>query len=181
MVTSDSQNTGPGTLIKVLMTLSAVGLFTSLYVHLGAVMGHRVVPEAFFWILQMGIFVVFIPAILMARERLGNTRRPDFWKLILKDSPNWMRYMVYGFFGYALVNFALFIFNAPSGDTGTNPPLADWRRFSGHWMAFFSASFAMLYSEANWNSKELRCVNGHVVQPGANFCEQCGQPVLHSG
>jgi hypothetical protein len=161
------------------MTLSCLGLFASIYVHVGALMGHQDVPEAFFWILHVGIFVVFIPAILMATQLLGNTRRPDFWKLILKDSPEWMRYLVFGFFGYALVNFALFIFNSPSGGSGTNPPPTVWRGFSGHWMAFYSASFAMLYSEANWNSKEFRCINGHVVQPGANFCEQCGSPVLH--
>lgn len=178
---SDGTNTGPSASLKVLMALCGVGLFMSLYVHLGAVMGHRVVPAAFCWILHIGVFAVFIPAILEAQQRLGNTRRPDFWKLILKDSPEWMRYIVYGFFGYAILNFALFIFNSPNGDSGTNPPPAVWRGFSGHWMAFYSASFAMLYSEANCNPAELNCVKGHAVQHGANFCEQCGQPVSHSG
>jgi hypothetical protein len=37
---------------------SAVGLIVSLWVHLGAVMGRRVAPEAFFWMLHVGIFVV---------------------------------------------------------------------------------------------------------------------------
>lgn len=89
--------------------LSAVGLVLSLWVHLGAVMGRRVAPEAFFWILHIGIFVVWLPTVLVARKRVGNRRSKDYWKLALQGSPEWMRYMVYGFFGYAFVNFALFV------------------------------------------------------------------------
>jgi hypothetical protein len=56
----------------------------------------------------------------------------------LKDSPDWTRYMVYGFFGYAIVNFLFFMTKAPSGGGGANPPAVVWRGFSGHWMAFYS-------------------------------------------
>jgi len=45
---------------------SAIGLFLSLWVHLGAVMGRRVAPGAFFWMLHVGIFVVWFPAVLVA-------------------------------------------------------------------------------------------------------------------
>jgi hypothetical protein len=37
---------------------SAAGLIVSLWVHPGAVMERRVAPEAFFWMLHVGIFVV---------------------------------------------------------------------------------------------------------------------------
>jgi hypothetical protein len=74
--------------------LSAVGLFISLYVHLGAVMGRHVAPESFFWILHMGIFVVWFPTVLVANRRVGGARRKDYWKLALRGSPEWMRYMV---------------------------------------------------------------------------------------
>jgi hypothetical protein len=159
--------------------LSAVGLFTSLYVHLGAVMGRRVAPESFFWILHMGIFVVWFPTVLVANRRVGSARRKDYWKLALRGSPEWMRYMVYGFFGYAIVNFGLFMLKAPTGSTGSNPPTEVWRGFSGHWMAFYSAALATLYSAVNENTYALRCLNGHPIPPGANYCERCGQPVVH--
>jgi hypothetical protein len=42
---------------------SAIGLFLSLWVHLGAVMGRRVAPGTFFWMLHAGIFVVWFPAV----------------------------------------------------------------------------------------------------------------------
>jgi hypothetical protein len=81
------------------IALSAIGLGLSLWVHLGAVAGRKVAPGAFFGMLHVGIFVVWFPAVFVAIKRVGNTRRKDFWKVVLKGSPDWMRYMVYGFFG----------------------------------------------------------------------------------
>jgi hypothetical protein len=165
--------------IWVCVALSALGLVTSLYVHLGAVMGRRVAPGAFFWILHMGIFIVWFPAIFVAKQRVGSTRRKDFWKRVLTGSPEWMRYLVYGFFGYAMLNFALFMLKAPAGGTGPNPPAEVWRGFSGHWMAFYSAALAILYSAASENANGLRCLNGHPVSSSENYCGRCGQPVMH--
>lgn len=159
--------------------LSAVGLVLSLWVHLGAVTGRRVAHEEYFWILHVGIFVVWFPAVFVANKRVGNMNRKDFWKAALKGSPDWMRYMVYGFLGYAVVNFAFFIFQAPTGGGGANPPPIVWRGFSGHWMAFYSAAMAILYSAAKANAGVRRCPNGHVIPSNANFCTRCGQPAMH--
>ncbi len=156
---------------------SAVGLVVSLWVHLGAVMGRRVAPGAFFVMLHVGIFVVWIPAVLVAQRLVGSTNRKDFWKVVLKGSPDWMRYMVYGFFGYALLNFLFFMTKAPSGGGG-NPPAVVWRGFSGHWMAFYSAALAVLYSAARTADTALRCTNGHLASPDAIYCTRCGQPIL---
>ena len=133
-------------LLPIFIALSALGLILSLWVHLGALMGQRVAPESFFWILHVGIFVVWIPAVLVAQRLVGNMNRKDFWKVVLTNSPDWMRYIVYAFGGYAVVNFLLFMVNAPNGGNGANPPAAVWRGFSGHWMAFYSAALAILYS-----------------------------------
>ena len=86
----------PKPILWACVGLSAVGLVLSLWVHLGAVIGSRVATGTFFWILHMGIFVVWFPAILVARKRVGILYRVDFWKVVLKGYPDWMRYMVYG-------------------------------------------------------------------------------------
>ena len=162
----------------VFVLLSGIGLVVSLWVHLGAVMGRRVAPEAFFWMLHVGIFVVWFPAVFVAQRLVGNVNRKDLWKVVLKDSPDWMRYMVYGFFGYAVVNFLFFMTKAPSGGSGANPPAVVWRGFSGHWMAFYSAALAILYSAARAEDTSPRCTNGHVALPNAAYCPRCGQPVM---
>lgn len=161
------------------IALSAIGLVVSLWVHLGAVSGRRVAPEAYFWILHMGIFVVWFPAVFVAQRRVGSMNRKDFWKVILRGCPEWMRYMVYGFFAYAVINFALFMLEAPSGGSG-NPPAIVWRGFSGHWMAFYSAALAILYSAAKASENVRRCLNGHPISPTSNFCTRCGQPAIHT-
>jgi CubicO group peptidase (beta-lactamase class C family) len=84
----------------------------------------------------------------------------------------------YGFFGYAIVNFLFFMTKAPSGGGGANPPAVVWRGFSGHWMAFYSAALAILYSAARTADTALRCANGHLASPNAIYCTQCGQPVM---
>jgi hypothetical protein len=159
--------------------LSAVGLLVSLWVHLGAVMGRRDAPPAFFWLLHIGILVVWIPAIFVAKLQFGNRQTRDYWKRALKASPAWMRYMVYGFFGYAMVNFLLFISHAPADDGGVNPPAVVWRGFSGHWMAFYSAALAIFYSATRTNIESHHCLNGHPVPTNADFCTRCGQSVIH--
>ena len=148
----------------VFIWLSCVGLVVSLWVHLGAVMGRRVAPEPYFWILHIGIFVVWFPAVFVAQRLVGNMNRKDLWKVILKDSPTWMRYMVYGFMGYAMVNFLLFMMNAPSGHGGGNPPAEVWRGFSGHWMAFYSAALAILYAATQRNQTPKAVVPGRNVE-----------------
>src|SRR5260370_15823108 len=157
--------------------LSAIGLVVSLWVHIGALMGRRVAPEAFLCMLSVAIFVVWLPAVLVAQRLVGNVNRKDLWKVVLKDSPDWMRYMVYGFLGYAMLNFLLFMTKAPSRGSG-NPPAVVWRGASGHWMAFYSAAFAILYAAARTEDRSLRCANGHVASSNATYCTRCGQPVL---
>lgn len=161
--------------------LSGVGLVLSLWVHLGSLMGRRVAPAPLFWILHIGIFVVWIPAGLAAYRLVGDMNQKDFWKRILKGSPEWMLYMVYGFGGYALINFAVFwvegINKGGGGSGGANPAAAVWRGFSGHWMAFYAAALAILYSAVNSGGTVRQCVNGHSLPPGADFCSRCGQAV----
>jgi len=161
----------------VFVLLSGIGLVVSLWVHLGAVTGRRVAPEAFFWMLHVGIFVVWFPAVFVAQRLVGNVNRKDLWKVVLKDSPDWLRYMVYGFFGYAVVNFLFFMTKAPNGGSG-NPPAVVWRGFSGHWMGLYSAALAILYSAARTVDTSPRCTNGHINSSNAVYCPQCGQPVL---
>jgi hypothetical protein len=132
--------------------LSAVGLGLSLWVHLGAVSGRKVAPEPFFWTLHVGIFVVWLPAVTVANRRVGTFRR-NYWTRVLRDSPSWLKYMVYFFFGYAAINFLFFITQTPEKGTAGDTPVGTWRGFSGHWMAFYSAALAILYSAIHSSSE----------------------------
>lgn len=139
-----------------LIVVSAVGLVLSIWVHLGTLAGRTVVPESVLFMLSMGIFLVFIPAMMVSKDRLGDTQRKDFWKLALRGAPDWMRYMVYGFSVYMMVNFAIlyFLSSHGSGTSSGSPSASVWRGFSGMWMAFYSAALAILYSAAVGSGKQ---------------------------
>jgi hypothetical protein len=95
------------------------------------------------WILHPGIFVVWFQAVLASRALTRDAKQGDFWRVVLRGCPPWMRYLVYGFFGYAVVNFAMFILGL-YGDR--DDQFASLRGFSGHWMVFYVAALAMLSS-----------------------------------
>jgi len=160
--------------------LALAGLALSLWVHLNAVMGH--VPDAMFMALHVGIFVVFFPAVLVAQKRTGYTGRRDFWKVALRGAPEWMRYLVYGFLGYAFINFFWTMTQLPTGHTSHAMTAVEWRLFSGHWMAFYWTSFAILYTAAIQPPPDAmvvaptgsHCANGHLIAPEESFCSVCG-------
>ena len=89
-----------------------------------------------------------------------------------------MRYVFYAFLVYAGINFAIFMYNVQTGKVAATPEPMEWRGFSGHWMIFYFAAFAILYSAAIGQKSIRRCPNGHAVPAAANFCTQCGKPAV---
>ncbi len=90
----------------------------------------------------------------------ANVDRKYYWKAVLKGAPQWMHSVMFGFSVYAVINFTIFIAKAPHGGSGPELPAIFWRGFSGHWMAFYSAAFAALYSAAHAKRNGWRCLNG---------------------
>jgi hypothetical protein len=134
-------------------------------------------------VLHIGIFIVWIPAVLVANRLTKDVPRKDFWKAALRGCPEWMRYMSYGFFGYAFLNFVFFAITAPKGRAASSMSPSEVRGFSGLWMAFYSAALSIVFSAIRlWDQEwQRRCLNGHAVSPIAKFCDQCGRPVIEPG
>jgi hypothetical protein len=109
--------------------LSLIGLFLSLWVHIGALLGRNVPPEYLFWVLHVGIFAVFIPAALVAQKRVGSTTRKDFWKVVMKGSPDGLRYLLYFLFAYAtVISLVDFFYKGPTLSVlnGASSPQDGW-------------------------------------------------------
>ena len=165
------------------MLLSAMGLLLSAGSHLAALAGWAIPGGNLVWSLHVGIFVVWFPTVLVANRMARHAKRADFWKLALSGCPAWARYALYGLFGYAVLNFIFGMSKLPGHGGGSNAsnPGVEVRLFSGHWMVFYGAAFATLYSAIN-NSKLLKsrkCVRGHEVAPLDKFCPECGAVVEH--
>lgn len=157
------------------IALSTLGLIVSLIVHLAA-WTSLTIPSV-----TMGLhgvaMLVFAPAVFMGNRMARHADPKDYWKVVLRGCPPWMRAMFYAFFSYALVNFAIFfvsmVFNPRSGSN------AEFRGFSGHWMFFFAAALAICYSARHIGNHDsrARCPRGHIVSRSARYCEECGLPV----
>jgi hypothetical protein len=162
-----------------LVYLAGFGLILSLTQHAAALLGLPSPMGEFSKILNFGIFIVWMPAVLAANSLAKDFKQKDFWKAVLRACPKWMKYSTFFFFCYAFLNFILFfILNAAASGT-PNPD----RLSSGHLMAFYSAGMAILYTSvhAREHDETRRCPMGHPVPPSARFCEQCGKEIIESG
>ena len=162
------------------MALAIVGFILSVAAHLSAIAGLPIPFGHAVWVLHIGIFVVWLPTVLVAYRLTRGAKRKDLWKVALVGCPTWMRMALYGIFGYAILNFVLFMATTaghpqPRGDA---PPEVV-RGFSGHWMVFYGAAFATLYSASviGYSGMDRKCPNGHSVTITAKFCEECGAPL----
>jgi hypothetical protein len=180
LIMCQKRNGMPTALLYPFIALSALGLILSILAHVASWLDLNV-PEAAF-MLHIGIFVVWIPTVLIANSLTKNHDRKNFWKVVLRGAPKWAQSLMYGIFYYALVNFVLFflqvfgVINAPDQDRS----ISEIRFASGHWMAFYCVALVTLYSATQIQKKGLirKCPNGHEVSTDAAFCEKCGRLLL---
>ena len=165
------------------MLLAGGGLVLSFGAHVMALAGVPIPGGGLVWVLHGGIFVVLLPTILASNQMTRHVDRKDLWKVVLAGCPLWMRRAGCVLFVYAILNFvAFFVTTAATPKqerklkTNENP-LEVVRGFSGHWMLFYGAAFAALYSmiHAPEMYRERKCPQGHTVAPEARFCSECGQ------
>lgn len=166
-------------LLLPFIALSGVGLALSLIVHVCALLGIASPLGELAWLLHAGILVVWLPAVLVIQPLTREFKQKDLWRAALRGCPRWMRVMTYGFFGYALINFVVFLLMTSGRGGAYRDASGHLSRFSGHWMAFYSAALAIFYSarHAEEHDRLRRCLAGHPVSPLAKYCEECGQPV----
>jgi len=134
-------------LIYCFAALAAIGLVLSIASHLAALQAKSGPLGNYTWTLHLGALAVCVPAAIVARRLRRGVPRKHQWKAVLAGCPTWMKYVLYGFLAYALVNFAIFMMAPHSGGAGPMPPSVV-RGFSGHWMAIFAGVLAILYSGA---------------------------------
>jgi len=169
-------------LLSLFAGLAWIGLALCVLSHLSALSGNLGPFAALTHFIVVGLFIVWFPTVLVAARMGAEFKQKDLWKAVLRGCPPWMKYMVWGFFGYAFVNFATFIIAAPTKSSPGPMTPSDLRAISGHLMAFYSVAAAILYSATHAEDRDRarRCANGHAVGPLAQFCEQCGQAVVKS-
>jgi hypothetical protein len=158
------------------MALAALGFAISLGVHLLALSGRLPPGGKAVYAMHFGLFVVWIPAVLVAMRLSQGQRSRLSWDQILDGCPAWMRYAAMGLFGYAFLNFFLAFGIPAQNNFGGELTPEVLRGFSGHWMLFYGLAFATLLSA--YRKPRLRtsakCPAGHEVAHSDSTCPTCG-------
>lgn len=159
------------------LSLAALGFLASLATHLLALAGSLPPGGNAVFGLHLGIFVLWIPVVLLGLRVNWVQRSRGAWRNVLAGCPTWMRYVTAGLFVYAIVNFFL-AFAEVDARPGDDDALSSavLRGFSGHWMLFYGVAFAVLYSVYRKPEllRRIRCANGHSLAADDRFCATCG-------
>jgi len=171
---------------KAIFYFALVGWTLGLLVHLLSIFDVDVAAKApLVWLLHVGIFIAFIPAILELKKNreLQTYQKSDMFKvfspfntlkIISRTTPSWLTVIaVLGLF-YAFVNFIIFMKSQPYTPDIENGgyvlrnhgqiiktlteqeyhhyKAVTLRGFSGHWIAFYGISMALLFP---FNKKQV--------------------------
>ncbi len=162
-------------LVRPLGVLALAGFMTSVIVHLCSLLGLSQPFGKVAWGLHVGVFFIGVPVLSVMRKSTRGAKQIDIWKAALQGGPGWFLTTLYGLFVYAFVNFFIGIPSDPDSE------VQQLRLFSGHWMAFYFAAFAVLWSAACLNGVTTRCSQGHACPPLARFCKECGTKLPSGG
>ncbi len=89
------------------MVLAACGLALSMAAHGLALAGAAIPGGNLVWTLHTGIFLVWLPTVLVSIRMTNQASRQNFWKVALAGCPPWMRVGFFVLIGYAILNFII--------------------------------------------------------------------------
>jgi hypothetical protein len=158
------------------MVLSALGVLASFVVFLAGMGGNLGIEKGFLRILFPGIFIVWVPTVLLMNRSTRDFKQRDIWKAALRGCPAWMRMALWVVVGLVFAAFfAPFLW-------GSRP-----EAFPAGFLlvpaVFYSVSFCVMYSTLHMEAFDAgrQCLNGHRISPLAKFCEECGAPAAPEG
>ena len=157
--------------------LAAVGFAAMLVVHLVSLFGDTYLFQRTIAVLGPGVFVVCLPTIFVMNRLTRDVKQKDLWRAALRGCPRWMYRTVWGIFMYCWAGFFVLPLLYGGGmDLAANKA----RVMSGALLIFYLIPLAVMYSATHVDPFDgsRRCLNGHRVSPLANFCEECGAPVV---
>lgn len=142
-------------MVKILlpfMGIAIIGFIFSVFAHISGFLGIETPFGISLFPLHFGVFIVWFPAVIVSWKStgFGLRFRWSHWKEQLSGCPKWMITGFYSMFAYAMVSFIAFTSAPDSWGSWVNSTI---RGFSGHWMIFYYAAFALMYSAYQKSNK----------------------------
>jgi hypothetical protein len=153
------------------MVCSGVGILLCLGFYLLGVSGIYSLPARGVPVVFGGLFVVWLPTVILMNRLTQDFKQKDLWKAALRGCPAWMRTALWVVIGGVFAVFFLPVLAKKS--PGDSPQM-----FVLFPITFYAISFCVMYSliDVEKYDSSRRCLNGHAISPLARFCEECGAP-----
>ena len=84
------------------LLLAGLGFLLSLTAHVLALLGKPCPGGGLVWLLHLGVFVVWVPTIILSRRRLRGVSQTKQMEALWADCPAWMRWAIRIVFVYAI-------------------------------------------------------------------------------
>jgi len=126
-------------LFPVFSALGFLGFAASLVTHIYGLLERPSPFGSWAWALHVAIFPLFVPLVYWASKTKPESAGRDNVTHLMNELPSPVRHLTTITFIYALLNFALFVFQASHYPKKEVPEWLTQRGFSGHWMLFYVA------------------------------------------
>lgn len=137
------------------ITLTAIGLFLSFIFHLYSFFQKNSLLDKISIILTCGFVVVYFPAVIISYHIIQDYSRTNFWNIIFRNNPEWIKYMTIFFFIYGFLSITILVFKSflSLNRSNENHNEANFtvatQDLSGMIMSFYSSSLAIFYACLN--------------------------------
>lgn len=148
------------TLARPLIVVAALGWAAGVIVSLLGIVG-VVMPEWVAGVLFVGVVPLWLCAVLLINRLAANVPNNELWKAAFRGCPQWLRYLIWGSWGYSFLMFALIA----TGNTSAHAGFVD---------VFYASALGIFVTTASTAPEPTECANGHPIGPFDRFCRECG-------
>ena len=128
-------------LFPLFSLLGLLGFVASLVAHCYGLLKQPSPFGGWVWALHVGIFPLFFALISCVPKTKPNDAKRDNVTELMKELPLPVRVVMSVIFGYAILNFVLFMYQTSQYPKKAVPEWLAQRGFSGHWMVFYGVIF----------------------------------------
>lgn len=155
-----------------------VSLLWNLSLRAGLVESVGAEPRPAFFVLFMGVFVVFFPTVFYLQRFNKDMRSFRFrgWKYIFTGAPRWSVWVTGASFLYAFINFFSVM---PWDQRHVSSEDVNFELVgSGHCMLFYAVAAVINWAAVRRSALGIDwvCEGGHALAPSDKFCSECGAP-----
>jgi hypothetical protein len=148
-------------LSRPLAVVAAIGWIATIVASLAGFAGAPL-PSWLQVALFFGVFPLWLVVVLLMNKLTAGVANSELWKAAFRGCPTWLRYAIWGSWGYTALCFIATIGGqSEAGGIG----------FIG---VFYAASLGTFVTLATTSDEPTECANGHEIGPFDKFCRECG-------